>query len=107
MKRFLTAMSRWLGTLLAVGLVVAPLAAASRQDKAAALLKSQLLAHITELASDAYGGREPGTEGEAKTLRYVGKQLSDIGLVSGTNDPGHPWFAPVALLGREPDVSKL
>ncbi len=106
MKRFSSAMNRLFAGLLAAGLVIAPLAAASRQEKAAALLKSQLLAHITELASDAYEGREPGTEGEARTLRYIGKQLSDLGLVSGTNDPGHPWFAPVTLLGHEPDVSR-
>ena len=106
MKRFLTAMSRWLAGLLAIGLVVGPLAAASRADKAAALLQAQLLGHIIELASDGYEGREPGTEGEVKTLRYIGKQLSEIGLVSGTNDPSHPWFAPVTLVGREPDASR-
>ena len=110
MKRFLPAMNRLLGLLLAAALTLDPLAAAprqnSRQDKAAELLRSQLLGHITELASDAYGGREPGTEGEAKTLRYIGQRWSDIGLVSGTNDPGHPWFAPVTLVGRQPDTSR-
>ena len=99
-------LARLLGGLLAASLVIAPLAAASRQEKAAALLQGQLMAHITELASDAYEGREPGTEGESKTLRYIGKQLSDIGLVSGTNDPSHSWFAPVALIGRESDTSR-
>ncbi len=76
--------------------------AAQRRDSA---LEAQLLAHITELAGDAYEGREPGTEGEAKTLRYLGKQWFDIGLVSGTNDPGNEWFAPVTLVERSPDVS--
>jgi hypothetical protein len=106
MKRFSTAMSRLLVLLLAAALTLDPLAAASRQDKAAAQLRVQLLSHITELASDAYAGREPGTEGEAKTLRYIGQNLSDFGLVSGTNDPGHPWFAPVTLVGRQPDASR-
>lgn len=92
--------------LLAAVLALAPVEAASRKDKAAAELKAQLMAHIVELASDAYGGREPGTDGESKTLRYLGKQLTDLGLVSGTNLPSHPWFAPVTLIGREPDTSR-
>lgn len=78
-----------------------PVDAASR-SKRDVVLEKELLAHITVLASDEFDGREPGTEGEAKTLRYIGKQWYDIGLASGTNDPGHPWFAPVTLVGREP-----
>ncbi len=73
-----------------------------RRDRA---LEAQLLAHITVLASDEYQGREPGTEGEAKTLRYIGRQMFEAGLVSGTNDPGHEWFAPVTLVSREAAVS--
>lgn len=74
-------------------------AAASRRDRA---LEGQLMTHIEVLAGDDFAGREPGTEGEAKTLRYLGKQWFDMGLVSGTNDPGNEWFAPVALVAREP-----
>lgn len=97
-------MNGGLALLMAVAFACAPaLAAAPRRDKA---LEAQLLAHITELASDAYEGREPGTDGEAMTLRYLGKQWFDIGLVSGTNDPGHAWFAPVTLVAREPDASR-
>ncbi|MFN5779734.1 MAG: peptidase M28, partial [Novosphingobium sp.] len=77
-------------------------AQAQRRDKA---LEAALLAHVTELASDAYDGREPGTEGEAKTLRYLGQQWFDIGLESGTNDPRNAWFAPVKLVAREPASS--
>ena len=58
--------------------------------------------HIEVLASDDFAGREPGTEGEAKTLRYLGRKWFEIGLVSGTNDPGHEWFSPVTLTAREP-----
>ena len=92
--------------LAAAGLAVAPAQAAPRRDKATEELKAQLLAHITELSSDAYEGREPGTEGEAKTLRYLGAQWFQIGLQSGTNDPGNPWFAPVTIIAREPDGSR-
>lgn len=63
---------------------------------------AQLRDRIAVLASDDFAGREPGTEGEAKTLRYLARQWYDIGLVSGTNDPGNEWFAPVTLVAREP-----
>ena len=105
MKRFLGAMNRLalalLAATMAATLVSAP-ANAQRRDKA---LEAALLAHVTELASDAYEGREPGTEGEAKTLRYLGRQWFDIGLESGTNDPANAWFAPVRLVAREPASS--
>ena len=58
--------------------------------------------HITVLASDDFAGRLPGTEGQTKTLDYIAQQWSEAGLVSGTNDPAHPWFAPVALIQRTP-----
>ncbi len=105
MKRFWQAMNRMVALLLAASLTIHPLAAA-KPDKARLELEGQLRAHITELASDAYEGREPGTEGESKTLRYIGKQWFDIGLQSGTNDPAHPWFAPVSLVARVPEVSR-
>lgn len=97
-----------LACLVATGIVAAvslsaPLPAAPvRRDK---VLEAELLEHIKQLASDDFEGREPGTEGEAKTLRYLGKVWFDLGLVSGTNDPGHAWFAPVTLVAREPAAS--
>jgi hypothetical protein len=75
---------------------------AARRDRG---LEDRLKAHIAVLASDDFEGREPGTPGEAKTLRYLGKEWFDIGLVSGTNDPGNEWFAPVTLVAREPASS--
>ena len=93
--------------VLAIGLALAPLAiapleAAPRRD---VVLEARLLDHIKVLASDEFDGRRPGTPGEAKTLRYIGREFFDIGLVSGTNDPGNPWFAPVVLVAREPAAS--
>ncbi|HQV02996.1 MULTISPECIES: M28 family peptidase [unclassified Novosphingobium] len=105
MKRFWQATNRAIALLLAATMAIQPLAAA-KPNKVRAELEAQLRAHVTELASDAYEGREPGTEGEAKTLRYIGKQWFDIGLQSGTNDPAHPWFAPVNLIARDPDASR-
>ncbi len=111
MKRFWGAANRLASPLLAAALALVPVAAEaarkpSREELANAQLKTRLLEQITELASDAYEGREPGTEGESKTLRYLGKQWFEIGLQSGTNDPGHTWFAPVTIVGREPDGSR-
>ena len=65
-------------------------------------LEAALRAHIDILASDAFEGREPGTPGETLTLRYLAREWFKIGLVSGTNDPGNAWFAPVELIEREP-----
>jgi Peptidase family M28 len=106
MKRCWAAMGRLGALLLAAVLVLAPAHSAPRRASPHDELKAQLLAHITELSSDAYEGREPGTEGEAKTLRYLGQQWFQIGLQSGTNDPGHAWFAPVTVIAREPDGSR-
>lgn len=105
MRRFGQALIRMAAPLLAATLAIQPLAAA-KPTKARIELETQLRAHITELASDEYDGREPGTEGEARTLRYIGHQWFEIGLQSGTNDPAHPWFAPVNIVAREPDTSR-
>jgi len=97
--------SRWLALLAALALALpvgAPAGAAPRRDRA---LEAQLRAHIDVLASDAFEGREPGTEGEAKTLRYLARQWFDIGLASGTNSPGNDWFVPIELVAREPAAS--
>ncbi|WP_260923917.1 M28 family metallopeptidase [Novosphingobium sp. 9] len=81
------------------------LSARPRIDKDSRDIEARLLADIRVLASDDFDGRKPGTKGETKTLHYLGKEWFDIGLVSGTNDPGNEWFAPVTLLVREPAVS--
>lgn len=65
-----------------------------------------LKAHVETLASDDFDGREPGTEGETKTLRYLARQWFDIGMEAGTNNPGNAWFAPVELVEREPVMSR-
>ena len=59
-----------------------------------AALQAALTRHISVLASDEFGGREPGTEGEAKTLRYLAREWQAAGLVSGTNDPGNEHGFP-------------
>ena len=96
---------RGVGHCLAAGVVLAvpgAIRAAPGVDRA---LEARLLATMRVLASDDFAGREPGTEGEAKTLRWIAHSWVDIGLQSGTNDPAHPWFAPVTLVAREPAAS--
>ncbi|MFA9200365.1 MAG: M28 family metallopeptidase [Cypionkella sp.] len=76
-----------------------------KQDDTA--LRTALTRHIEMLASDDFAGRQPGTEGEAKTLRYLAREWQAAGLVSGTNDPANPWFAPVELATSTPDRSAV
>ncbi len=94
----------WGGALLALAALASPLDAA--KPKRESPLVAALRQHVETLASDDFGGREPGTDGETKTLRYLAGQWFDIGLASGTNQPGNAWFAPVDLVEREPLVSR-
>ncbi len=89
--------------LLAGCTTVRPEAASLSRDRGA--IEAALARHIAVLASDDFGGRQPGTEGEAKTLRYLAREWRAAGLESGTNDPANPWFAPVELLLSLPDKS--
>lgn len=68
-----------------------------------AALETAIAGHITTLASDEYLGRRPGTEGETLTLDYLQRELEAAGFVSGTNDPGNPWRAPVPLISTLPE----
>src|SRR5258708_35599060 len=55
---------------------------------AATITPGNLLRHIRELSSDAYGGRLPGTPGEEKSVEYVISQIKAIGLQPGTPTGG-------------------
>ncbi len=90
--------------VLALVFLAPPLGAA--KPKRETPLAIALRQHVETLASDDFGGREPGTDGETKTLRYLAGQWFDMGLESGTNDPGNAWFAPVDLVEREPLLSR-
>ena len=100
---------RWPGTLmilLALAIAsCAPARVTSVPGDRLETIEAELAADIAVLASDAFEGRRPGTEGEAKTLRYLAQEWQEAGLESGTNDPANPWFAPVALQLHRPDRS--
>ena len=104
MKRGMKA-AGWGAALLIASLCANTLHARTAPPRADRVLEAQMRRHIATLASDEFGGREPGTDGEIRTLRYLVEQWFGIGLVSGTNDPGKDWFAPVQLLERTPAAS--
>jgi aminopeptidase YwaD len=74
-------------------------------DRAA--IETRLRADIAVLASDDFGGRKPGTPGEDKTLAYIEQRMTEIGLVSGTNDPGSYWRMPVELVSTRSQSDRL
>ncbi len=61
-----------------------------------------LAAHIKVLASDDFAGREPGTSGEEKTLRYLREQLQRLGLAPGNGDS---YFQTVPMLRTTLDTT--
>jgi len=56
-----------------------------------------LLGHIKVLASDAFEGRAPGTEGETKTVDYLTGEFRKIGLKPG--NPDGTYVQDVPLVG--------
>ena len=58
--------------------------------------------HVQQLASDAFGGRGPGTEGEQKTVDYIKAQFARIGLQPGN---GGDWFQTVPMVETTADES--
>jgi hypothetical protein len=68
-------------------------------------LEGKLRAHVKVLASDAYEGRAPGTEGENKTIKYISAAWRQAKLLPA--GPEKDWFAPVDLVERKPATSKF
>ena len=64
---------------------------------AATITAGNLLRHIRELSSDAYGGRLPGTPGEEKSVAYLISQIKAIGLQPGS--PRNGFVQQVPLYG--------
>jgi Zn-dependent M28 family amino/carboxypeptidase len=80
--------------------VVEPEAPAIAAFAAPPLSAEALLAHVRVLASDAFEGRAPGTNGERLTLDYVSRAYAAAGLQPGARDAnGQPsWFQEVPLV---------
>ncbi len=60
--------------------------------------EADLRGHIEILASDAFEGRKPGTEGETKTVKYIAEAWAKAGLKPAAADGS--WFDPVPLIQR-------
>jgi Zn-dependent M28 family amino/carboxypeptidase len=58
------------------------------------LAPAAIAQHVRELASDAFEGRAPASEGETKTLNYLISQFAAAGLKPGFHGE---WLQPVPL----------
>ncbi len=58
--------------------------------------------HVKVLASDEFGGRAPGTDGEQKTADYLVAQFQRLGLQPGNGDS---WFQDVPMVETTADES--
>lgn len=83
----------------------APIASVPTFERVA--IAARLRADIAILASDDFAGRKPGTAGEEKTLAYLEQRMGEVGLVSGTNDPGNYWRMPVDLVSTRALTGRL
>ncbi|MEA3016669.1 MAG: hypothetical protein QOI38_1391 [Sphingomonadales bacterium] len=81
--------------ILPFALLAAAPAAAPRD---APVTPSEMMRHIEMLASDAFEGRAPATEGERRTIAYISAELARRGLEPAGADGG--WYQPVALIRR-------
>jgi len=69
-----------------------------------AITAEELRNHVAILASDAYGGRLPGTQGETLTVRYLEEQFRKAGLQPGNPDGGYTQDVPLVGLTSDADV---
>ena len=83
----------------------APVVGVPNVDRQA--IEVRLAADIAALSADEMGGRKPGTPGGRMTYDYIEQRMTEIGLVSGTNDPGSYWRMPVDLLETQPESGQL
>ncbi len=67
-----------------------------------AIKAGDLEEHVKTLASDAFGGRAPGTPGEDASIEYIKTQFARIGLQPGN---GSDWFQTVPMVETTADES--
>jgi hypothetical protein len=94
-----------LGGLLLAACAPAPVESVPVTERAA--IAGRLMRDIERLASDEFGGRQPGTPGEELTLSYIEARMTETGLVSGTGDPGSYWRMPVDLVATRPQSGRV
>ncbi len=74
-------------------LALAPLLVAAAP---APVTPAELSATVKVLASEPFGGRAPGTRGEARTVAYLIDRLKTLGLTPA--GPGGSWTQPVPMI---------
>ena len=79
-----------------------PVSFQAPQSALDAIAGSDMLAHITELASDEYGGRAPGSEGEELSVAYITEQFKNLGLQPGNPDGTYVQDVPLAGIKATP-----
>jgi Zn-dependent M28 family amino/carboxypeptidase len=98
-------MFRWLATCAGLLAVAAALQAQNGITLPTTPIQvERLTAHVKEVSSDAYEGREPGTRAEPKVIDYLTKQLSSFGVQPGGDSDGRggrKWTQAVTLVKSE------
>lgn len=103
--RRLSLLTLLLASLLLTACTRAPVASVPVVDRSE--VAARLSADIAALSADEMTGRKPGTPGARASIDYIEKRMGEVGLVSGTNDPGSYWRLPVDLLATEPETEQL
>ena len=80
----------------AAAIAALPLLGAAAAPAPAPISADRLSADVKTLASDAFGGRAPGTPGEAKTIDWLVAQFKAAGLEPGGANGS--WTQPVPLI---------
>lgn len=83
--------------IAAVALITLPAHAAYAKTTDAPVTEAQIAAHMRILASDAFEGRGPGTEGEHRTIAYIIGEWAKAGL-EAVPGSATPWLQPVPLV---------
>jgi hypothetical protein len=86
------------GAALTAACIAAPLLGAGP------VISETRIAHdMAVLSSDSFGGRAPGTRGEAKSVDYIQRAFIDAGLKPGA--PGRRWLQSLPMAARTPVTS--
>ena len=80
-------------------------APANQRDPVQAISAETLLEATRALSSDEFGGRAPGSLGEAKTIAYLTEQFASLGLQPG--NPDGTWVQTVPLVGMTPQAGDV
>ena len=82
-------------TPVATPTATAPAAAVAAHAFSGDITAADFAERVQQLASDAFTGRSPGTDGEAKTIEYIQQQFALAGLAPGNNGD---WFQTVPMV---------